>query len=42
MNRLDGGEVAIGDAERLIGRGELDAVAYGELAFDLSMDADAG
>jgi hypothetical protein len=41
MDRLDGGEVAIGDAERFVGRGELDTVAYGELAFDLSVDADA-
>ena len=41
MDRLDGGEVAIGNAERFVGRGELDAVAYGELAFDLSVDADA-
>jgi hypothetical protein len=36
------GEVAIGNAKRFVGRGELDAVAYGELAFDLSIDADAG
>ena len=35
-------EVAIGNAERFVGRGELDAVAYGKLAFDLSVDADAG
>ena len=41
MDRLDGGEVAIGNAERFVGRGELDAVAYGELAFDLLVDADA-
>ena len=40
-NRLDYCEVAIGNAERFVGRGELDAVAYGELAFDLSVDADA-
>ena len=39
---LDHGEVAIGDAKRLVGRGELDAVADGELAVDLSVDADAG
>jgi hypothetical protein len=29
MNRLDGREVAIGNAKRFVGRGELDAVAYG-------------
>ena len=39
---LDDGKVAIGDAERLVGRGELDAVADGELAVDLAVDADAG
>jgi hypothetical protein len=39
---LDGGKVAIGDAKRLVGRGELDAVAYGKLAVDLAVDADAG
>jgi len=41
MDRLDGGEVAIGNAERFVGRSELDAVAYGQLAFDLPVDADA-
>ena len=41
MDRLDGGEVAIGNAKRFVGGGELDAVAYGELAFDLLVDADA-
>ena len=34
MDRLDDGKVAIGDAERLVGRGELNAVADGELAVD--------
>ena len=29
MDRLDDREVAIGNAERFVGRGELDAVAYG-------------
>ncbi len=37
---LDCSEVAIGDAERPIGCGELDAVADGELGVDLSVDAD--
>src|SRR5208282_3709897 len=41
MDLLNGGEVAIGNAERFVGRGELNAVAYGQLAFDLSIDADA-
>ena len=41
MNRLDGREVAIGNAERFVGRSKLDAVAHGELAFDLSVDANA-
>ena len=40
-NRLDYCKVAIGNAQRFIGRGELDAVAYGELAFDFLVDADA-
>ena len=42
MDRFDDGEVAIGNAERFVGCGELDAVADGELALDLSVDADAG
>src|SRR5712692_5285682 len=42
MDCLDHGEVAIGNAERFVGRCELDAVAHGELAFDLSVDAAAG
>ena len=29
MDRIDGREVAIGNAKRLVGRGELDAIAYG-------------
>jgi len=41
MDRLDRGHVAIRNAERFVGRCELDAVAHGELAFDLSVDADA-
>ena len=41
-NGLDDGKVAIGDAERFVRRGELDAVAYGELAVDFSIDTDAG
>jgi len=41
MNRLDGPEVAIGNAKRFVGGCELDAVAYGELAVDLLVDADA-
>ena len=28
MDRLDGGEVAIGNAKRFVGCGELDAVTY--------------
>ena len=40
MDRLDNGEVTIGNAERFVGGGELDAVAYGELAVDFSVDAD--
>ena len=42
MDRLDDSQVAIGNAERFVGRGELDAVAYGELAVDFAVDADAG
>src|SRR5712692_1827638 len=41
MDHLDDGEVAIGNAKRFVGRCELDAVAHGEFAFDLSVDADA-
>src|ERR1700685_1425638 len=41
LNRFDGGEVAIGYAKRSVGCGELDAIAYGEFAFDLLVDADS-
>jgi hypothetical protein len=34
MDCLDGGEVAIGNAEPFVGCGELNAVAYGELPVD--------
>ena len=42
IDRFDRGHVAVGNAEGFIGRGELDAVAYGELTVDLAVDADAG
>jgi hypothetical protein len=42
MDGLDSGQFAIGDAERFIGCGELDAVANRELTVDLAVDADAG
>ena len=42
MDHLDDREITIGNAKRFVGCGELDAVTYGELAFDLSVDADAG
>ena len=42
VDLLDDGEVAIGNAERFVGRGELDAIAYGELVFDSSVNTDAG
>src|ERR1700733_2122693 len=41
MDRFDDCEVTIGNAERFVGRGELYAIAHGELALDLSVDADA-
>jgi hypothetical protein len=41
MDCFDRGEVAIDNAKRFVGRGELDAVAHGELAFDLPVDADS-
>ena len=41
LDRFDNGHVPIGDAERFTGRGELDTVTYGELPFDLLVDADA-
>ena len=40
-NRLDYCKIAIGNAQRFVGRGELNAVAYGELAIDFLVDADA-
>ena len=40
MDRLDDGEIAIGNAERFVRCGELDAVAYRELAVDFAVDAD--
>ena len=42
MDGLDGGQLAIGNPKRFVGRGELDAVTCGELAFDLLVDANAG
>src|SRR6266478_9894438 len=42
VDRLDRGHVAICNAERFVGGSKLDAVAYGKLAFDLLVDADAG
>jgi hypothetical protein len=39
LDGLDRGEVAIGDAERPIGCGELDAFADTELAVDISLSA---
>ena len=41
LDRLDGSEVAIGNAKRFVGRCELEALSYGELAFNLPVDADA-
>lgn len=41
MDRFDDGEVAIGDAERLIRRSELNAVTGGEFSVCLLIDADA-
>ena len=40
-NGLDDGKVAIGDAERLVRRGELDAVARGKLLDHFAVHADA-
>jgi len=42
MDGLDGREIAIGDAKQFVWGCELDAVAYGELTFDLLIDADTG
>ena len=41
MDRLDDGHVPIRHAEHLVGCGELNPVAYGELAVDLLVNADA-
>src|SRR5208337_792271 len=41
MDGLDDGQFAVGEAEQFIGRSELDAVAYRELAVDLAVDVDA-
>jgi len=41
-NGFDDCKVAIGNTERLVGRGELDTVAGGKLTVDLPVDADAG
>ena len=38
---LDGAEVAVGNAKLPIGRGELEAVAYGKFPLDLAVGADA-
>jgi len=40
-NGIDDGEIAVGDAERLVGRSELDSVASREFTVDLAIDADA-
>ena len=42
IDRRDDGEVAIGNAQRFVGCGELNPVAHRELAVDLSLDADTG
>ena len=41
-DRFDDGKVAIRNAERFVGCGELDTLAYGELAVDFLIDAHAG
>src|SRR5208337_3947390 len=41
VDRLDGGHVAICNAERFVGGSKLDAFTYGELPLDLLVDADA-
>jgi len=38
---LHGGKIAVGNAERLVGRSELDAVANAKFAVNLAVDADA-
>ena len=40
-DRFDGSEVAVGNTKGFVGGGELNAVAHGELPFDLPIDADA-
>jgi hypothetical protein len=42
FNLFNHGKVAISDAKRLVRRGELDAIAFGEFSADLAVDADAG
>ena len=42
MDRFDDGKVAIRNAERFVGCGELDTLAYGELTVDLLIDTHAG
>ena len=42
MDRLDDSEVAIGNAERFVRRGELDSIAYREVVFGLSVNTDTG
>ena len=39
MDRLDGGEVAISNAKRLVGRCELAAVAHREFSLSFAIDA---
>ena len=41
-DRFDDGKVAIRNAERFVGCGELDTLAYGELAVDFLIDTHAG
>ena len=40
-DRFDGSEVAVGNAKGFVGSRELNAVADGELPFDLPINADA-
>ena len=42
MDRFDDGKVAIRNAERFVGCGELDTLACGELSVDFLVDTDAG
>ena len=41
VDLLDGGQLAVGDVKFAIGSGELDAVAWGEFAFALTVSSDA-